>query len=169
MEHLNSNHRFFSADNMLVIVTLIEEKAAGALHFEICENFCQQLIKAALDYPHYLITANAQEGIDQLNDVVVRRALMALTETDGAGQYVAGNALYAMSRKHRKSDMDELQEHKTQGAAVTLAGNIYRKRNERFQAEQIHLRNMSNNNTYQLKFSKAFPVATHDSIFWELQ
>ncbi len=169
MEHLNSNHRFFSADNMLVIVTLIEEKAGNALRFVIDENFCKQLIKAALDYPHYLITAHAQQGIDQLNDVVARRALMALTETDGAGQYVAGNALYAMSRKHRRSDTDPLQEHKTQGAAVTLAGNVFRKRNERFQAEQIHLRNMAVNNTYQLKFSKTIPIATHDSVFWELQ
>ena len=143
MAHFDANHRFFSSENIKNVTDGINmrylKETGRPMQFVPNDVFVDQMILAAQEYPHFLLTADPQEGIHKLNDVLIRRAMRAMTETDTAGQYVAGNVLYRQTHVIRRDD-DGFEDPTKQGAAVTLAGNIYRKHNAEFQARQMHHR-----------------------------
>jgi len=156
---------------MKAICDLIDERynqtTGTTIKFMADATFVDQLIQASQDYPQYFLTADPQEGIRKLNDLVARRALRALTQTDAAGQYVAGNVLYRQTHALRHDD-DGMEDHTRQGSAVTLAGNIFRKRNADFQARQKQIRDAYLNNTYSDRFVATEYRDSLDSRFREL-
>lgn len=164
---MDADHRFFGTANISAIVQLINERYLALnnteLNFQPDNTFVEQMIDAAQSFPQYLITANPQEGIDRLNDVIVRRAMRALTKSDEAGQYYAGNVLFRDTRGFRHDD-DGTEDHRNQLSAVTLAGNVYQRRNEKFQKEQAQLRVQYLNSPYEDRFArtKARPTALDD-------
>jgi hypothetical protein len=171
MAHFDANHRFFSTENIKNVTDGInarfQKETGKTIHFVPNDVFVDQMILAAHEYPHFLLTADPQEGIAQLNDVLVRRAMRAMTETDTAGQYVAGNVLYRQTHVIRRDD-DGFDDPIKQGAGVTLAGNIYRKHNAEFQARQMQIRNEYLNNPYNDRFTATVPIMTLDSDFRDL-
>jgi hypothetical protein len=152
---------------MDIIVQLINarylELNGTPLNFIADNTFVEQMISVGADFPHYFITADPQEGIDKLNDVLVRRAMKAVTTSDPAGQYYAGNVLFRDTRSFR-SDDDGTQDHVRQLSAVTLAGNVYQRRNAKFQEEQAQMRVQFLNTPYEERFArtKARPTALDD-------
>jgi hypothetical protein len=164
---MDSNHRFYSVENIVALVELINQQYevlnGTTFNFVPDKTFTEQLIVAANDYPQYLITADPQEGINMLNDIMVRRAMKAFTKSDTAGQYYAGNILYRDSRSFRNDD-DGTEDHTRQNSAVTLAGNVYQRHNARFQAEQAQMRVQHLNTQYEDRFvrTKARPTAMDD-------
>ena len=147
---------------MKTLITMINDRILAetgeVIHFEADAQFTRQMTGAARDFPNYLITADPKEGIAQLNDVMVRRAVAALTDTEEAGQYVPGNYLHRQSRHVGRAD-DGLREHARQGAAVILGGNIFKRHNDAFQKEQKALRASYTNNAYEDMFLKTRPRA----------
>jgi len=164
---MDASHRFYSTENMAVLIKLINERYLQLngvpLNFVADNTFVDQMIAAGTDYPHYFITANPLEGIAKLNDVMARRAMKALTQSDPAGQYYAGNVLYRDTRSFRSDPNDE-SDHFRDLAAVTLAGNVHRQRNAKFQKEQAQLRAQYNNAPYMNRFLRntARPTQTDD-------
>ncbi len=164
---MDANHQFFSTANIALLVDLINERYLAlnnaALNFQPDNTFAEQMIEIAQTFPHYLITADPREGISKLNDALARRALRALTKSDEAGQYYAGNVLFRDTRNPRKDD-DGTQDHVRQLSAVTLAGNVYQRHNAKFQQEQAKVRVQYLNSPYEDRFgrTKARPTALDD-------
>lgn len=164
---MDPSHQFYSQENIKVIVSLINtrymEINGANLNFVPDDTFVEQMIMVGMDFPHYFITADPAEGISKLNDVLARRAVKALTGSDPAGQYYAGNVLYRDTRSFR-SDDDGTQDHVRHNSAVTLAGNVYKRHNEKFQKEQAQMRVLHLNAPYEDRFArtKARPTALDD-------
>ena len=137
MDYNNPSHPFYSTDNIERLLRLIEarvlEVTGSKVRFEANEKFIQEMHTAAEQYPNYLVTSVPSEGVERLNDLVARRAVNALTEIEDAGQYTPGNIFYKQTRKTRRFD-DGITDHDRQTSAVTLGGNVYKKRNDKCEA-----------------------------------
>jgi len=171
MDYLNSNHPFFGVDNMKAVLALIEarllQETGTRTTFAANDRFVEEMLQAARDYPNLLITSDQQEGIAKLNTVLVGRAVRDLTDTAEAGQYEAGNYLHRISRKTRRED-DGLQDPDRQGSSVILAGNIYKKHNDRFQQMVLDMQDAYMSHPYNERFRRAQPKEHLDSQFRDL-
>lgn len=141
------NHPFFSSTNMRAIMRAIElevfRQTEQTISFKGDEKFITELAKVAEEYRNLMITSDVNEGIQKLNAIIVARACRDLIEEDTAGQYIAGNVLYKQTRKTGRSEnrMGHEDPENRQGSAVILGGNVYKKRNEKYQIEQRELQN----------------------------
>ena len=171
MEFLNASHPFYGASNIEALLKMIEqrvlEQTGETIVFQANEQMTREMYQAARDYPNYMITSDVNEGLAKLNDIVVRRALRALTTVEEAGQYIPHNQLYKQTRDLRGAD-DGLQDHKRHGSSVILGGNVNKQRNLLFQTEQRRLQSEYMNHPYADKFLRARPVMHEDAKFREL-
>jgi len=160
MDYLTDEHQFFSKENMQKIVKQIDSRILSetgeTIQFAADGEMARQMIQAAKDFPAHLITADPQEGIDKLNDIVMRRAVRALTVTEEAGQYVPGNYFYRQTRRTRREESG-LEEPTRHGASVILGGNVFKKRNDVFQREQGELRERMVSEPYDDRFAGTRP------------
>jgi hypothetical protein len=168
---MDSSHRFFSTENIAVIIDLINNRYfdlnGAPLNFMADPTFVEQMIAVGTEYPHFFVTSDPAEGIAKLNDMMVRRALRALTPSDPAGQYYAGNVLFRDTRNPR-SDDDGFTDVVRDASSVVLAGNVFQKRNAQFQKEQARLRTLHANAPYMNRFLRntARPTQRDDFMDW---
>lgn len=140
MNKLALDHPFFAIENMQALIQLIQNKLQELTDFtpDIISDdaFVTAMFEVAQTYPHYLITAHAEEGVDLLNDVVVRRYVRLLTKPEEAGQYYPNNNFFQETRKILRID-NEADDGTVQGSAITLAGeaNLYHRRNQVLQQQ----------------------------------
>ncbi len=87
-----------------------------------------------------------------------------MTKTEEAGQYYAGNRLYAHSRKVRGDD-DGVEDPAQQASAVILGGNIYRRHNERMKAETQALQDAYLNHPTNAMFAATRPREDESTVF----
>ena len=173
MAYLRPEHGFFSVENIKGLLDTIElrlgsETGVERVPFSANAAFNDAVYAAARDYPHLLLTSNPAEGIRGLNDVVVRRAVAAMTDDEAAGQYVTGNVLYNQTRRGGRGD-DDVQDPVRQGAAVVLAGNVEKQRSARFRATQREAQETYMAVPTDERFFGTRPKAHLDSQFRELR
>jgi hypothetical protein len=172
MEFLNASHPFYGASNIEALLKMIEqrvlEETGETIVFQANEQMTQEMYQAARDYNNYMITSDVNEGLAKLNDVVVRRALRALTTVEEAGQYIPQNQLYKQTRDLRGAD-DGLQDPRRHGSSVTLGnGKVFKQRHLSFQTAQRQRQNEYMNHPYTDKFLRARPVMHKDAEFRDL-
>jgi hypothetical protein len=164
---MDPSHRFYSTENIAVLINVINQRYlelnGAPLNFMADATFVEQMIAVGQEYPHFFVTADPAEGIAKLNDVMARRAMRALTTSDTAGQYYAGNVLFRDTRNIR-SDDDGTTDPVRDASSVVLAGNVFQKRNAQFQKEQAQLRTLHANAPYMNLFlrNSARPTAADD-------
>lgn len=172
--HLNIDHPYWGPENLRALLRLVEMKVYDAtggstLKFQGNERLLQEMRRAAEDYPRHLVDMNPARGAAALNDIVARRAVMALTRVEEGGQYIPGNRLWANSRKKGRDD-DSLEDPDRQAADVVLAGESLRwrrhniERLEEVAAEQA----VYTQSAYARKFDDARPKWTVAASFKEL-
>lgn len=170
MEHLSETHLYFSSKNIVSLVGQIDGRVAKEteepFELEVDQKLLSAMIKAALDRPEWLMTANTQEGVDRLNDLVTRRVLRNLTtDTDGAEygvsyiadqrqrpQVYSGGGLYKMSRQDK-----DVEDPKQTHAGYMFGANIFKKHNEKYQAEMRKARQAYSNDPLDAQFDMTKP------------
>jgi hypothetical protein len=172
MEHLSPNHPYFSTDNTVTLVGLIDARVVvetgDPFELAVDQQLISAMIKAATDRPEWLMTANPQEGINRLNDLVVRRVVRNLTADASAGtygtSYIAdqrqrprvynGNGLYKATRGGDDALVDPKQTH----AGYIFGANIFKKHNEKYQAEMLKAREQYANHPQDARFDMIIPA-----------
>ena len=154
-------HPFFSAANMQTLFKTIEgavfTQTQSKINFVGDEKFLTELSLVAEEYPNLLITSDTNEGLQKLNRILVHRALRDLIEDDLAGQYYEGNKLFKQTTRTGRSENRRHGEDivDRQNASVILGGQIYKKRNEKFQNEQKDLENSYMNHFTNAMFTRS--------------
>jgi len=138
--YLNEDHPFFSEDNMHELAGLIEARVLrlthDQIHFALTKETTDQMVQAAMDYRECLVTVDPHEGVGKLNEVVVRRAVRALTQETVEGQHDAQNVFHQNTRSTRRdeNDPDSLEDPK-QAFTVFSSGNPYKSHVDRWREE----------------------------------
>lgn len=103
---MDHQHPFFGEENLALlrqqVIDRVREETHETIAFPLTREFTDGMVDTAREYSGWLRTADLDEGLRKLNDVVVRRTLRRLTEPDEAGQYSRGNTLYNLTRRGRK-------------------------------------------------------------------
>jgi hypothetical protein len=172
--HLHPNHPYWGPENLRTVLRLVETKlydATGgtAIKFELNERLLYEMRRAAEDFPRHLVDVEPARGTAALNDVVARRAVVALTRVEEGGQYIPGNRLWANSRKAGRDD-DTLADPDRQTADVVLAGEAlrWRRHNEERLREVAAEQAVYTQSAYARKFEDARPQWTAAAAFKEL-
>lgn len=170
MDYLTPDHPFFSVNNIVKILGLVDaciEKTTGQkVTFRADEEFDAQMYAAATQYPDLLIQSSP-DNLNRLNDIIVRRAVDALTVGEDAGMFIEDHKLYKQTRRVRRGD-DGVRDPNRQNAGNILAGNVYKSLNDDLKVAVAEAQKEYLDEAAAAKFAGTRPTLYEDTKFRNL-
>lgn len=172
MEYLDSKHPFFSATNITKILNTLQQRirddACEDVNVVADDKLINEMYNIASEYPQFLVTADINNGINYLNEFVVRKALKDILVDDTSAQYLPNNVLFANTRKAGRTDDNSVNQINT-GNPI-LGSGIYKKRTQDVLADQKRIQQQYLNNPIQERFIptqvRETPHAQFRHDFW---
>lgn len=106
MATVDASHPFFGKDNLTTLKDLIDQtiqrETGEAFDMKLNDKFVEAMMAASVDFGHWIKAPNQDQGVYELNKIMVKRAVRQFTKPDEAGQYTSNNFLYGPTRRGKK-------------------------------------------------------------------